>query len=851
MFHNTDVYSVFKNKRNNRDRSQNRLNYMDLEPRQLLAVSTVSVDPTTSVLLIRGSDTVDDQAFVSTAFANEVRVLLNGNFSVFPRSSVDTIRFEGNGGNDTFSNSSSDIPAFAFGGLGNDRLIGGSAADRLTGEDGDDILIGNAADDLLFGGQGQDTLQGSAGNDTLRGGDDSDSLRGDAGNDSILGEAGDDTIAGGDGNDILIGGVGNDTVFGQLGNDQINGGAGNDRLFGNQGNDILLAGIGDDEVFGQDGDDRVNGFQGTNTIIGGAGDDILRGGANDDTIRGGGGNDSIIGLGGDDVLSGDVGDDFIIGGEGADTIDGGADNDVIGGGDGDDTIDGSGGNNLVFGGDGDDLIRGGDQNDNLFGQSGDDTIFGFGGADRVIGNDGADSLDGGLGNDILVGNDGDDRLFGGVGDDDLRGGDGADGLFGGIGGSDRLFGDGGSDRFLIPDDDQIIGLESQDAEVEFRNTAFAQWTDAEINVIDDGLARLQSGVGNNRLAQDPLIDNPIVFVKERTLPAGISLSQSNVVEVVTSVFNPVTGLPEDEIELERQYVFADWDENDLAANELRRLEIPRTVSIAWASSEALSAVSPALAEVFNRFTQFSAWRTTPSGSFFRVSEDGNFFYRSDAEFADDTGRINPTQDWASVWELFFTPVDDTPAIVNTTDPFENADGAPVTLLPGPSVSFTSTLIDAGGGFVSLDNFGFTLDATATVSIFAGDPTNGVQDSTLDVDIAVFELNDDGTLGGLFAVDSDSGDGQDFSLDLTLDAGNYVAVVAPGPILIAEAREGLGFGPNGTFEITFEGVDGVAALVSGPLNMVAGPPPAATPDTFPQLSAKLAVLDGLFAAIGDL
>lgn len=32
-----------------------------------------------------------------------------------------------------------------------------------------------------------------------------------------------------------------------------------------------------------------------------------------------------------------------------------------------------------------------------------------------------------------------------------------------------------------------------------------------------------------------------------------------------------------------------------------------------------------------------------------------FFYREDAIFADETGRINPTQDWASSWQLAFTP----------------------------------------------------------------------------------------------------------------------------------------------------------------------------------------------------
>lgn len=663
MSDNTNANSVFNNRRTNRPKPRQShrtgLSYCHLEDRKLLAAGVatpgvIATDPTSMVMLIRGSDAIDDQVFVSTVNEDEVRVLFNGEFCVFPRTLVEVIRFEGMGGDDVFNNGLSDIPVFAFGGEGNDRLIGGSSTDRLLGEDGDDVIVGRGGDDFLFGGIGQDSLLGSEGNDLLRGGDGADRLRGDSGTDRILGDAGNDIIAGGDGDDRLNGGVGNDFIYGQLGSDTINGNSGNDQLFGNEGDDILFGGTGDDGLFGQSGEDRINGFRGNNIISGGADDDSLRGGENDDVIRGDGGNDTILGLRGNDTIFGNEGNDFILGGDGEDSISGNEGDDTIGGEAGNDTIISGTGQNLVFGGEGDDLIRGGNQIDFLFGQSGNDRIFGVAGSDRIEGNDGDDYLDGGFGNDVILGNSGNDRLIGGIGDDQLHGGDGADGLFGGVGRNDRLSGDAGSDRFLIADDDQIIDLESSDAKVIFRN-GFSQWSDAEIVAIDDGLDRLQSATGNNRLAKDPLIERPIVFVKARTLPEGISLSQSFVAEVTTVEVDPLTGQPVETVERERRYVFADWDENDGAANELRALEVPRTLSIAWASTEAIGAVVPNSAQLFNRFSQLSAWRTTRSSSFFRLSEDNMFFYRRDALFADETGRFNPTQDWASAWELFFSP----------------------------------------------------------------------------------------------------------------------------------------------------------------------------------------------------
>lgn len=627
MSNNFAKYSIFnrrsKGSPNHRQCRTTGLRYATLEDRKLLAIGAIASDaitfnPNTSVLRIQGADDVADVVFVSTAVENEVRVTVNGEFSSFDRSEISQIRFVGLGGDDIFNGTLSDVDAVVLGGQGNDRILGGGGVDRLVGGFGDDTILGGNAGDTLLGGGGVDFIDGGQGDDQLIGGTENDTLLGGFGEDTLIGGDGEDRLEGNDGDDGLFGGDDDDVIFGQIGNDRINGNAGDDFINGGANNDVIQGGGGDDRIVGGAGADRIFGLNGNDEIFGNGGDDVLFGGLGDDTIIGGGGNDTIVGAAGVDSLVG------------------------------------NGGSDLIFGGDGDDDIVGGAGNDFLFGQQGADTISGDTGNDRVVGNEGDDFLTGGFDNDVILGGDGDDRLFGGSGIDDLRGGAGADGLFGGLGGVDRLAGDEGSDRLLITGSETVIDAQSEDAQVVFRNGT-SRWTTQEIIAIDEGLQRLQSRIGNNRLAIDPLFDTPIVFVKESTLPPGDSLAQTNTVEVVTSVFDAQTGLFEETVSFERQYVFADWDDSDAAQNELRSLEVPRAIAIAWASTEAIAAVLPEFAEVFNRFTAVSSWQDGPGGDFFRISEDGSSFYREDALFADETGRINATQDWASAWQLEFTP----------------------------------------------------------------------------------------------------------------------------------------------------------------------------------------------------
>lgn len=95
---------------------------------------------------------------------------------------VKKIEVFGYGGNDVVNLEAVSIPSMAFGG------------------DGDDVLIGSQANDYLFGGNGNDKIWGRGGIDKL------------------YGEAGNDWLYGENGNDYLNGGLGRDQFFGRNAN---------------------------------------------------------------------------------------------------------------------------------------------------------------------------------------------------------------------------------------------------------------------------------------------------------------------------------------------------------------------------------------------------------------------------------------------------------------------------------------------------------------------------------------------------------------------------------------------------------------------------------------------------------
>ena len=129
------------------------------------------------------------------------------------------------------------------------RIEKDTLIEQAFGGDGDDQIIGNLLDNTLHGGRGDDTVAGGLGSDTLYGNAGDDRLRGDLDSPADGGlNGGDDLIYGGAGHDIIGGKGGHDILHGDEGSDQLFGDAGNDWLSGGSGVDALTGG-GDSDIF--------------------------------------------------------------------------------------------------------------------------------------------------------------------------------------------------------------------------------------------------------------------------------------------------------------------------------------------------------------------------------------------------------------------------------------------------------------------------------------------------------------------------------------------------------------------------------------------------------------------------
>jgi PKD repeat protein len=137
---------------------------------QALAVHVVELradpnDPTQTTLLVGGTTGADNLTFRQNSDGG-VSVVLNGvdlgtyaptvRIVAYGQAGDDVIRVSGQGS----------LPAWLYGGDGDDLLIGGKGDDMLFGEAGDDILIGSGGSDILVGGSVNDGGLGLLASDT-------------------------------------------------------------------------------------------------------------------------------------------------------------------------------------------------------------------------------------------------------------------------------------------------------------------------------------------------------------------------------------------------------------------------------------------------------------------------------------------------------------------------------------------------------------------------------------------------------------------------------------------------------------------------------------------------------------
>ena len=451
------------------------------------------------------------------------------------------------------------------------------------------------------------------------------------------------TVAyGGFGDDTLRGGSSHDTLFGyerpMMNSGMLAGPVRN--LFQNQRSMFQVVSDGNDLLIGNEGNDRLHGGYGMDSLHGNAGDDAIFGGAGNDRIFGGDGRDLLSGLGGNDHIRGGLENDRIYGGHGHDELFGGFGNDILFGNHGHDRMSGESGNDALFGGAGNDRLDGGVGNDDLDGEAGNDQLMGRAGHDWLFGGTGNDTLRGGTGHDELHGEGGNDRLYGGSGNDELRGGSGNDGLFGGRG-RDHLVGSQGADRFLLQNEqlDTTDRISRSDAVIHFENSQSGRvgefvftagnWTDAEIETVDEAFDVLHHRTGNTNLLKDSDGDS-LLF--QRIGQCGCNVAGFN----SEGWFGgPTIAMADGSFDRSKawthQVVFHEighnWENENPNWTEWKDLS-------GWERS-------------------IPMWNWLVDTNVKQRSTDEGWWHRRNARFARDYGKTNPREDFATTFALHF------------------------------------------------------------------------------------------------------------------------------------------------------------------------------------------------------
>ncbi|MGD1856167.1 MAG: calcium-binding protein [Leptolyngbyaceae cyanobacterium] len=221
-------------------------------------------------------------------------------------SAVQKVVFSGGDGNDVLDARESSTTIEAFGGDGDDLLLGGSAVDTFFAGAGDDIVVGQRGNDIAYLEDGDDRF-------IWNNGDGSDFINGGLGFDVTQVNGAD-----GAGDEFDLREVDGQAIFNRL----------NLGLF-----TLTNEGIEQFEINGQGGDDSftigdLTGSEVQSVVFsGGEGNDFLNASGTSTPVTADGGE-------GDDILIGGAGDDILIGGNGADLLIGGAGNNILIGGDG-------------------------------------------------------------------------------------------------------------------------------------------------------------------------------------------------------------------------------------------------------------------------------------------------------------------------------------------------------------------------------------------------------------------------------------------------------------------------------------------------------------------------------------
>lgn len=418
---------------------------------------------------------------------------------------------------------------------------------------------------------------------------------------------------------------------------------------------VFLGRAGDDEI--------TNDTAIPSRMYGGNGNDILRGGS---------GNDRLVGNRGDDIILGRGGDNILIGSRGNNTISGGSGNDrIFGGYWGHNVLRGEAGDNIIFAGNLGDEIHGGPGDDQIYGGAGPDLIYTGSGRNIVMANGGDDIIHVQGSNNWVHAGSGNDSIYTLGSNNVLRGGIGNDGILA-SGSNNRVLPGPGKNRVLVPPGQPAPQVSPNDALIRFENRT-SNWTFKQIEAIDEGLKALHHRTNGTMVLKDTTSNEPLTIAKYRLGdPAlagahGANVLQGDIRYSGTTITHEV---------YTREIRIEDFDVNDNHRYRWAGILIIHEISHNWDSFYEINQRLPGRGNIWNEFMAISSWRNTNGGSSFtRAALDsqepfeyqwvnGNlaipvkpWWYRTNAPFVRDYGRLNAKEDWAVTWEyIFMEPV---------------------------------------------------------------------------------------------------------------------------------------------------------------------------------------------------
>ena len=360
-------------------------------------------------------------------------------------------------------------------------------------------------------------------------------------------------------------------------------------------------------------------LSGISDVIGGQADDVLTGNDLDNHLMGGNGNDTLIGRAGEDKLEGQAGNDVLKGGEGYDLYV------FVGSQLGSDTIEDASSRNQLdfsrFNGPASINLNRHDfqvvnwNNLNLKFEPGSlvTDVSGSRYSDIIIGNELDNTLAGNSGNDFILGKAGNDRLLGGAGNDWLLGESGNDGLYGGSEAeADFLIGGADEDRLLTMQNDRLMDLSKNDAEIRFKNDS-SRWTAREVEQVDMAFEQMQDAAGSVSILKDRWTQDPLQFVKVKPNGEWSGRNSSS-----WWLWNK-----------NRKIQIADWNEFDSRENAKAKSTVIHEIAHNWDDNRG------------EKNPYWNAWEQLHERSL------------TLNDFARSYGMTNAQEDWATMWVSHF------------------------------------------------------------------------------------------------------------------------------------------------------------------------------------------------------